>query len=354
MNFFEIFQYGFIVRALEAGIIVACITPLIGIFLVLRRYSLIADTLAHVSLAGVALGFLAGLNPILTALGVTVLSSLGVERLRTTGRVYGESALAIFLSGSLALAVVLLSLGKGFSSNLLNYLFGSIVTVTQNDIYIIATLAVFVIAAILIFFKELLYISFDEESARVSGIPVGWINTMLIILTAITIALSIPIVGVLLIAALIVIPVVTALQLRQSFLRTILFAEGFSILSVIIGIIISFYFNLSTGGTIVLISLAFFLVVLFFCPASKTKFLFPEARTARHSSPQPPPAAPSEHRIEPAALPRNFTGRTPKENTLSFFKRNSPPPNQKCKECFLSGLPTSPRGGVRRNPERKS
>src|SRR5881396_3430691 len=110
----NLFHYAFIVRGLEAGIVIAIVAPLIGLFLVLRRYSLIADTLAHVSLAGVALGLLFNISPILTALGVTVVSSLGIERLRTTKRVYGESALALFLSGSLALATVLLSLGHGF------------------------------------------------------------------------------------------------------------------------------------------------------------------------------------------------------------------------------------------------
>src|SRR3990167_10568361 len=212
----DIFNYSFIVRGLEAGIIIAIIAPLIGIFLVLRRYSLIADTLAHVSLAGIALGLLFGLSPILTALGITVVSSLGIERLRDSRRIYGESALALFLSGSLALATVLLSLAKGFNTNLLNYLFGSIVTVTQNDVYVIASLAVIVAATIYALYKELVYISFDEEAARVSGLPTRVINTVLIVLTAVTVSLSIPVVGVLLIAALIVIPVVAALQLKKS------------------------------------------------------------------------------------------------------------------------------------------
>jgi len=258
----EIFQYGFVIRGLEAGVIVAIIAPLIGIFLVLRRYSLIADTLAHVSLAGIALGLLFGINPIFTALGVTVVSSLGIERLRTTKRIYGESALALFLSGSLALATVLLSLGKGFNSNLFNYLFGSIVTVTQNDVYTITILAIIVIALLVAFYKELVYITFDEESAKVAGIPVRLINAVLVILAALTISLAIPIVGVLLISALIVIPVVTALQFRRSFARTIIYAECISLFSVITGIFASFYFNLSTGGTIVLIMLAIFLGVM--------------------------------------------------------------------------------------------
>ncbi|RJO61974.1 metal ABC transporter permease [candidate division WS5 bacterium] len=258
----DIFQYSFVIRGLEAGIIVAIIAPLIGIFLVLRRYSLIADTLAHVSLAGIALGLLFGINPILTALGVTVVSSLGIERLRTTKRIYGESALALFLSGSLALAIVLLSLGKGFNSGLFNYLFGSIVTVTQNDVYTITILAIIVIALLVAFYKELVYITFDEESAKVAGIPVRLINAVLVILAALTISLAIPIVGVLLISALIVIPVVTALQFRSSFARTIFYAECISLFSVIAGIFSSFYFNLSTGGTIVLIMLAIFIGVM--------------------------------------------------------------------------------------------
>lgn len=258
----DIFQYSFVIRGLEAGIIVAIIAPLIGIFLVLRRYSLIADTLAHVSLAGIALGLLFGINPIFTALGVTVISSLGIERLRTTKRIYGESALALFLSGSLALATVLLSLGKGFNSGLFNYLFGSIVTVTQNDVYTIAILAIIVVALLVAFYKELVYITFDEESAKVAGISVRLINAVLVILAALTISLAIPIVGVLLISALIVIPVVTALQFRRSFARTIIYAECVSLFSVVAGIFTSFYFNLSTGGTIVLIMLAIFISVM--------------------------------------------------------------------------------------------
>lgn len=262
MNLFEIFQYSFLVRGLEAGIIVALVAPLIGIFIVLRRYSLIADTLSHVSLAGVAFGFLTGLNPILTALAAAILASLGIEKLRSTQRIYGESALAIFLSGSLALAIVLLSLGKGFNNNLFNYLFGSIVTVTQQDVYTMAILGVVVVATLVAFYKELLYISFSEESAKVSGIPTGVINTILILLAAVTIALAIPIVGILLIAALIVIPVVAALQLRKSFAQTLIYAELISLFSVVAGIFTSFYFDLSSGGTIVLIMIGIFLLIV--------------------------------------------------------------------------------------------
>lgn len=260
----EIFQYDFILRGMIAGIVIGIIAPAIGIFLVLKRYSLIADTLAHVSLAGVALGLFLGLNPIITALGSSIIASVAIEKMRTTKKIYGESALALFLSGSLALAVVILSLARGFNTNLFSYLFGSIVTVSSSDIYLILILAVIVITALFIFYKELLYTTFDEDSAKVSGIPVQKINIILIILASLAISLAIPVVGVLLISALIVIPVITALQFKRDFIKTIFLAELFSLMSIIVGIFVAFYLNLSTSGTIVLIMLAIFILVFSF------------------------------------------------------------------------------------------
>lgn len=251
----NIFSYGFIVRGIEVGLIIGAIAPLIGIFLVLRRYSLIADTLSHVSLAGVAVGLLLKINPLITVIASAVGASVVIERLRLSKRIYGESALSIFLSGSLALAVVLISVANGFSVDLFNYLFGSIVTVKTADVYIILTIGILILLTVIAFYKELVYITFDEEAARVGGIPTRFINTLLIILTAFTVAVAIPIVGILLISALIVIPVVAALQLRSSFINTIFYAEVISIFSVICGIISSFYLNLSAGGVIVLINL---------------------------------------------------------------------------------------------------
>ncbi len=259
----ELLQYGFVVRGLIAGIIIAVIAPFIGIFLVLRRYSLIADTLSHVSFAGIAIGFLFGINPIITAIIASVISSIAIERLRISKKVYGESALSLFLSGSLAIAIVLISFYHGFNTNLTNYLFGSIVTVQQSDLFMIAGVSVVVLLLLIGFYKELLYISFDEDSALVSGIPVRLINIILIILSALVVALSIPIIGILLISALIVIPVLTALQFRKSFQTTLIIAEAVSLLSVITGIVTSFYLNLSTGGTIVLIALACFIIAFF-------------------------------------------------------------------------------------------
>ena len=259
---FEIFQYGFMVRAFEAGLLVAVIAPLIGIFLVLRRYSLIADTLAHVSLLGVALGLLFKVPPLLTAFGVSAVSSVLIERLRLSQRVYSDAALSVFLSGSLALALLILSLANGFSVNLFSYLFGSLVTVGRTDLILIASVGAVVLLSVTLIYKELLFVSFDEEGAQVAGIPTRLINILLIALAGLTVSIALPIVGALLIAALIVIPILIALQFRGSFKKTLLIAELVSVFSVVTGIFLSYYLDLSTGATIVLILVALFCLSL--------------------------------------------------------------------------------------------
>lgn len=259
----NLFQYEFVTRGLFAGIVIAVIAPVVGIFLVLRRYSLIADTLSHVSLAGIAIGFLLNINPLLTAILSTVFSSVFIEKLRTSKKIYGESALALFLSGSLALAIVLIGLSHGFNSTLFNYLFGNIATVTVTDIITVSLLAVIVLIVIKLLFGQILYLSFDQESAQVAGINVNLINTVFAILTAATISISIPVVGVLLISALLVIPVLAAFQFKRSFIPTIIIAQIISVICVISGVIISFYLNIATGGTIVLLTVLAYLFTKF-------------------------------------------------------------------------------------------
>lgn len=259
---FELFQYSFMIRGLEAGIIISLIAPLIGVFLVLKRYSLIADTLSHVSLAGVAVGLLLKINPLITGVVAALLSSIAIDKLRVSKKIPGESALAIFLSGSLAIAVIIINLTHGLSVDILNYLFGSILTVKNNDILLIFSLSLVVVLSIILFYKELFAVTFDEEYAKVSGIPTKFINLLLITIASLTVAISIPIIGVLLISALIVIPVVTALQFKESFKKTIFIAEIISVFSVIFGIIASFYLDISSGGAIVLINILIFVLVL--------------------------------------------------------------------------------------------
>lgn len=256
----EILQYDFMARAFQAGIAIGIVAPLIGMFLVVRRYSLLADTLAHVSLAGVALGLLFKVNPILTAIGLSLIASVGIEHLRNSKRIFGESILALFLSGSLALAVIILSLAQGFNANLFSYLFGNISTVSPGDLKITIVLAITVFFAVLFLYKELFLVSFDEELARASGLPVKYINLAIVMLAAIAIALSIRIVGVLLIGALMVIPVISAMQYRCGFRTTLLLAVLFSVFSVITGLFASYYLNLASGGAIVVVALIIFLV----------------------------------------------------------------------------------------------
>lgn len=258
----EIFQYEFMRRALVAGLVMAIIAPLIGQFLVVRRYALMADTLAHVSLVGVALGLLLNTQPILTALVTTVIASMGIEKLRSAKKISGESLLALFLSGSLAIAIVLISAVKGFKVDLFSFLFGSITTVSSNDLILALFLAIILILVIGIFYRQLFLISFDEDLAKVDGLKTKTLNNLLVILTAIAVSIGIRVVGVLLIGALMVIPVITAIQFGKSFLKTLLIAISISLFSTIAGLVLSYYFDLASGGTIVLISLVFFLFTL--------------------------------------------------------------------------------------------
>ena len=231
---FSLFQYDFMIRAFIAGGIIAVIAPVIGIFLVVRRFSLIVDTLAHVSLVGIALGLLLKLNPMITALITTLLASIGIEKLRETKKLYEESILALFLSGSLATALIIISLVKGFNANLFSYLFGSITTVTDNDLVIIGVCAIVTLGVIWLLYKEFFFVAFDEEISTTQGLPVGFLNTILICLAAIAISLSMRIVGILLTGALMIIPVITATQLTKSFRSTLFLAIGLSLISVFI------------------------------------------------------------------------------------------------------------------------
>lgn len=259
---FSLFQFDFILKAFIAGITIAIVAPLIGNFLVIRRYSLFADTLAHVSLVGIALGLILNVYPFLAALIVTVFAAVIIEQLRQKSKILGESLLAIFLSGSLALAVVLISSTKGFNVNLYGYLFGSINTVSSFDLLLIVGSGIFVSFTILFLYKELFTVSLDEEFARAGGIPVKQLNTLLGVLSAIAVSLAIKTVGILLIGALMVIPVATAFQFSKSFRQAIFFSILISLFSVISGLYLSYFFDLASGGTVILVSLSLFILSL--------------------------------------------------------------------------------------------
>lgn len=254
----EIFQYTFMLRALVAGVTIAVIAPLIGNFLVIRRYSLIADTLSHIALAGIGIGLLLGTSPLPVTVVTTILAALLIEWLRSRRKLPAEAVLAMFLPGGLALSVVLISVANGFNTNLFSYLFGSITTVRPEELGLILGLGATVLLTVFVLYRQLLYTSFDEESARVSGLPVGLVNSALITLTAITVTLSMRVVGILLIGALMVVPAVTAMQVARSFRQSMVLSVCFALAAVIVGLLAAYYLNLPAGATIVLLSLVLF------------------------------------------------------------------------------------------------
>ncbi len=259
---FDLFNYGFMVRALMAGALVGIICPALGTFLVLRRLSLIADTLSHVALAGVAAGIYLKVAPFGVAIGASVVVAIAIEWLRSTGRLFGEAALALFLYAALAVAVVLISLGQGFNANLFGYLFGSIVTVGESDLWLIGGIAVAVVVMVLALYPELMQTAFDQDLAVVSGLRVERVNFLLAALTGVAVALSMRIVGILLVGALMVIPVLSSLQISRGFRMTVLVAVGSGLLSVLSGLIMAYYLGLAAGGAIVLMALGLLVLSL--------------------------------------------------------------------------------------------
>jgi zinc transport system permease protein len=254
----EFLEYGFMHRAFVAGAMTALICPAIGVFLVPRRLSLIADTLAHVALAGVALGLFLGISPVLGALVVTLGGAVGMERLRARGALGGDAALAVFLSGGFALAVVLISLAGGFNADLFAILFGSILTVSPTDLWLIVALAAVVGATVGVLFEPLFAVTLNEDLARTSGVPVAGLNLLLTLLTALTVVVAMRMVGVLLVGAMIVIPTLTGFALGRSFRQALAIAIGMALVAVVAGLVAAYYLRLAAGGAIVLAALVLY------------------------------------------------------------------------------------------------
>jgi len=259
---FEMFQYEFMQRAFIAGLFIAILASVSGTFIVLKRYSLMSETLAHSALVGVAVGLVAGYNPLWMAVIVAILSAWLIEYLRSAFSLYSDAILSIILSGSLALAVIIVSMGGAFNNSLFSYLFGSILSVTDEDVITIIIFGSLALGALLLSSKELYFISYDEEVAQTSGIKVKFLNFLLVTVVAIIIALSIRVVGSLLIGALMVIPTSAALQFRVGFKDTMLISLFFALFSVVFGMSLSFYFSLPSGATIVLSVISLFVLSL--------------------------------------------------------------------------------------------
>jgi zinc transport system permease protein len=267
-----ILQYEFLQNAFLTGIIIGIIAPLLGVFIVVRRLSLIADALSHVTLAGIAASLLlekkfiglSGLNPLYMGMAFSVAGSLFIEKLRAVYKHYQELAIPIILSGGIGLGVIFISLADGFNTDLFSYLFGSVSAVSQLDLWTILIISAFVIALVVLLYKELFLLSFDEEHAKASGIAAKSVHFIFIVMVALVIAASMRIVGILLVSSLMTLPVAASIRIAKGFKQTIFLSMLFGEISVLGGLTISYYIDLAPGGTIVMIAVLILIVTILF------------------------------------------------------------------------------------------
>ncbi|MDH2425022.1 metal ABC transporter permease [Sphaerisporangium sp. TRM90804] len=259
----EMLQYDFMTRALLAALLVGLAAPAVGTFVVQRRLALLGDGIGHVALTGVALGFLTGTAPVLTAIVVAVLGAVTIELVRARGRTTGDVALALLFYGGIAGGVLLIGLAPGGSnSTLTSYLFGSISSVTGQDVWVIGVLAAFVLGVVAVFGRELFVLCQDEEVAKVSGLPVRFLSLLIAVTAALTVVIAMRVVGLLLVSALMVVPVATSQQVTRGFTTTMLLAMLLGVVATVGGLTSAFYAEVAPGAAIVLLALAGFAIAL--------------------------------------------------------------------------------------------
>jgi zinc transport system permease protein len=255
------FEREYMQLALVAGLVVGACAPLIGTFVVQKQMSLLGDGIGHMAFAGVALGALTGVWPIWTALAVSVAGALTIEHLRSRGRASGDLALAIFFYGGIAAGVVLIGVAGALDANLFGYLFGSILTVTRGEVLVIVAMGAVVVVTVGLLGRALFSLSIDEEWSRVAGLPVALLNNVLAVLIAVTIVAAMRVVGLLLVAALMVLPVASGQILGRSRRRALVCSALVGTGSVVVGLTAARRWGLAPGGTIVLVTVAVFAVV---------------------------------------------------------------------------------------------
>ena len=261
-------QYEFLQNAFITGIIIGILAPLLGVFVVVRRMSMIADALSHVALAGIAFSLLlqksfvslAGLNPLYFGMAFSVGGSLFIEKLRTIYKHYQELAIPIILSGGIGLSVIFISIADGFNADLYGYLFGSVSAVSRSDLYLIIGVGIAVIITLVMFYKELFLLSFDEEHAKASGIPSKAIHFIFIVMVALVIAVSMRVVGILLVSSLMTLPVAASLRFANGFKQMIAYSIVFGEISVMGGLFLSYQLDLAPGGTIVMLAVLILII----------------------------------------------------------------------------------------------
>jgi len=260
LDILSMFQYAFFQRAFIGGICSALLCSVLGVFIVLRREALIGEGVAHLSFGGIALGLFLSIYPLNTALLLSLLGIFAISYMQRKKIVYSEMAIGIMISFGLAFGAVLASFNGGFNVDLFSYLFGSILTITTDDVYLIITLSAIVLSFVLLFYKELMHMTFDEQGARLTGIPVFWLNLAFNIMLAFAVVVSIKVIGSLLVSALLIIPAGSAMQLSRSFHSTTMLSVILGEIIVIFGLVASFIYDVASGGAIVLFGIVVFLV----------------------------------------------------------------------------------------------
>ncbi len=261
-NLINILQYQFVERAIIAGLFLGIVCAVMGVFLVLRKMSLIGDGLAHISFGAIAIGIVFGFYPLVTAIPLVIIASLIIYALTRKHIIEGDAIIGILASLGLATGVILSSISTGFNIDIFSYLFGNILSITQQELLFVIIGSIIILSVIILFYQEFMAISFNPEQAKISGIPVTILDILFSIITALTVLMSIKLAGALLVSALIILPASSSLQLAKSFQNTMLFAVVFALISILIGIIISFIFNIPTGATIVTFNAIIFFVIL--------------------------------------------------------------------------------------------
>jgi len=253
---------GFMQRALVTGVAAAICCAMVGLYLVLKRYSLFGDALSHMAFGGIALGYFLNVYPIWTATIVSVSAALGITKLRKNTKISGDAAIAVLLSSGLGMGVVLVSASHGFTIDLFSFLFGSVLLTSTNDALSLVGISGVIIAVLIILRKPLLHLTFDEDQAKVNGVAVEKLNYLFIALAAVTIIITMRVVGILLITGLIVLPNITSMMMGKGFKKTMIISISLSVAATVVGIIISYPLNLAPSGTIVMLMVAMYVGTL--------------------------------------------------------------------------------------------
>ena len=260
----EAFSYGFMQRALIVGILIALCSAMLGLFLVLKKFSMIGDGLAHVSFATVAIALLLNQSSLVVSIPVVIIASLLILKINESASVYGDAAIGLVSSFSVALGILITSVSEGFNVDLFSFMFGSILVISEVDVWLSVILSGVVVSTIIFFYHDLFAVTHDEAFAKVIGINTKLMNNMIAILTAITIVLGIRAVGTMLISSMIIFPAVTALQFAKNFKMTIILSGIISVISVIVGVIGSYWMNWPSGASIVMVNAILFMLAFIY------------------------------------------------------------------------------------------